>query len=272
MRALFNLAFLTLLVGHSAIAKSRVDYGTIFVDREGCFILHDLQSEERIEAYNPSRCDQRFSPFSTFKIAAAAMAFEKRVFKDENHLVKWDGVKRGREEINQDQTPFSFMSQSVKWVTEWIMPQIGQKAIHSFLDAFKYGNKDFSGGLQEAWVSSSLKISAVEQVDFLSKFWRGNLGLSERTTNLTKKVMLIKKFGEKTELYGKTGTGCLVGHDCMQKPGKMFGWFVGVLKTENRTYVFAGNASDLKPQGPPGGPRMRTSTLEILKQLGMVAE
>jgi beta-lactamase class D len=77
------------------------------------------------------------------------------------------------------------MSNSVKWVTEWIMPQLGNDSIEFYLNSFNYGNKDFSGGPKDAWVSSSLKISAHEQIRFLSKLWEGKLEVSSRATELT---------------------------------------------------------------------------------------
>ena len=48
------------------------------------------------------------------------MAFDKGILKDENQVVRWDGLKRGRQEENQDQTPITWMSNSIKWVTEWV--------------------------------------------------------------------------------------------------------------------------------------------------------
>jgi len=267
----FTLCIL-LSLSISTQASSKVDFKKVFEDRDACFVIQELKTGKVVAEYGASRCEKRFSPYSTFKIAASMMAFEKGIFKDENQIIKWDGVKRDRAELNQDQTPLTFMSNSVKWVTEWIMPQVGDKGIQTFLTAFKYGNKDFSGGLKDAWVSSSLQISAQEQIVFLTGFWNNQLGVSERTTDLTKKVMFVKKLGAKAELYGKTGTGCLVGHGCMDHPDKMIGWFVGVLKNGEKTYVFAGNASDLKPQGPPAGPRMRQATVEILTQLRLALD
>jgi beta-lactamase class D len=266
--------FLAILVScnFSGLAQANVDFKKIFEDRDACFLILDLQTGKVVAELNPSRCEQRFSPYSSFKIPAALMAFEKGILKDENQVIKWDGIKRGRAEIDQDLTPLTWMSESAKRVTEWIMPQVGNHAIKSFLNAFNYGNKDFSGGFKDAWVSSSLKISAREQIVFISNFWNDKLGLTKRTTDLAKKVIFIKKLGKNAELYGKTGTGCLIGHACLDHADKMIGWFVGVLKTDSKLYVFAGNASDLKSQGPPAGPRMRKSTVEILKQMGLVSD
>jgi len=254
----------------SGFAYAAVDFQSEFGDRDGCFLLEDLKTGKILAEYNPTRCLEQLSPCSSFKVAAAIMAFEKGVLKNENQIVKWDGVKREREEINKDLTPFSWMKESAKWVTEWIMPQLGSETIKRFLSEFSYGNQDFSGGLKDSWVTSSLKISAYEQVAFLKKLWTNKLPVSKRTVDLTKKIILVKKLGTKSELYGKTGTGCLVGHDCMDRPDKMLGWFVGILKSDTHEYVFAANSSDLVDQSTPSGPRMRNTTIDILEKMGLV--
>lgn len=254
----------------NSFALSDADLKKEFTDRDGCFLISDLKTGKIISEYNSKRCQERLSPCSSFKIAAALMAFEKKVLKDENQVIKWDGVKRGRVEIDKDLTPYTWMSASAIWVTSWIMPQLGKKTIRRFLETFSYGNKDFSGPRIEPWQTSSLKISAHEQLAFISKLWKGELPLAKDTIECTKKIILVKKLGKNSELYGKTGTGCLVGTACMEHPDKMIGWFVGVLKNGEAEYAFVANASDIKPQGPPAGPRMRNTTIQILEKMGLV--
>jgi beta-lactamase class D len=261
-----------LLVCLSSAAFAEVDFKKSFSDRDACFLVSDLKTGKTVAEYNPKRCAERFSPCSTFKVAASVMAYEKGILKDENQIIKWDGTKRSRPEENQDQTPVTWMKESIKWVTEWIMPQLGEKNIQRFLDTFNYGNKDFSGGMKDAWVTSSLKISAREQTAFISKLWKDELLVSKNASDLTRKIIFVKKLGENSELYGKTGTGCLVGHACMDRPDKMIGWFVGVLKNKSDTYIIAGNASDLKPQERPAGPRMRATAIELLTEMGLVSK
>lgn len=268
MHVIYSISLLLLF---SASAFAEVDFKKAFADRDACFIIADLETGKILAEHNPNRCKERFSPCSSFKVPAALMAFDRGILKDENQVIPWDGNKRGRHEENQDQTPMTWMSNSIKWVTEWVMPQVGEKSIKHFLDVFNYGNKDFSGGMKGAWVTSSLKISACEQLAFVSKLWIGKLPVSQRATELTKKIMFIKKIGS-SELYGKTGTGCLVGRGCMEKPAKMLGNFIGILKSGSKTYAIATNASDLKDQESPAGPRLRNTTIEILKDLGLTAE
>lgn len=231
-----SFSLFTLLYSLSVVAGP--EFKQTFQDRDACFVVSDLESGEIIAEYNPMRCRKRFTPCSSFKIAAALIAFEKGIFKDEHHTIKWDGLKHGRKEENRDQTPLTWMSDSVKWVTERIASQLGQETIQQFLKSFKYGNEDFSGGVKDAWVTSSLKISAYEQMTFLTKLWKGKLPISSNTVERAKKIFFMKKIGN-SELYGKTGTGCLVGRACMNKPDKMIGTFVGVLRSGTKTYVFA---------------------------------
>jgi beta-lactamase class D len=269
---IFSFALCASFSSLQASAKSltETEFKTFFEGRYGCFLIADLKTGKILSEYNSKRCQERFSPCSSFKIAAAVMAYDKGILKDENQVVKWDGVKRDREEINKDLKPFTGMSESAKWVTEWIMPKLGIETIKHFLSAFSYGNEDFSGGLKDSWVTSSLKISAHEQLEFLRKLWTNQLPVSKRSVDLKKKIILVKKLGTKSELFGKTGTGCLVGHACMVRPGKMLGWFVGVLESDSNEYVFAANASDLIDQSAPGGPRMRKTTISILEKMELV--
>ena len=266
---LFAVSLISLISLVSVCAHSAVDFQKAFNDRDACFLITDLKTAKIVAEHNPNRCKERFSPCSSFKVPAAVMAFDKGILKDENQIIKWNGIKRDRPEINQDQTPFTWMKESVKWVTEWIMPQVGEKKIQNYLEAFRYGNRDFSGGLKDAWVTSSLKISAEEQISFLSRLWKDELPVSKHSMDLTKKIIFIKNLKNNVELYGKTGTGCLVGHACKERPGKMLGWFVGAAKAGANTYIFAANASDLKPLGPPGGTRLRKSVIEILEQMDL---
>ncbi len=150
------------------------------------------------------------------------------------------------------------------------MPQLGQKVINNYLDDFKYGNKDFSGGLDKAWVSSTLKISGYEQLEFLKNFWVGKLSISKKTYDFSKEVMLIKTYPKGSLLYGKTGTGCLQGTACMSQPDKMLGWFVGFVVNGRDTYAFSANAADLKSEREAAGPRMRSSVISILEQLNLL--
>jgi beta-lactamase class D len=258
-----------LLLFVSTPAAAGIDLRAAFGSRDACFVLQDIKTGKRVEEHNADRCRQRFSPCSSFKIAAALMAFESGVLKDENQVIKWDGKKREIAEHNQDLTPITWMKYSAMWVTQWITPQLGMTAIKKYLHDFSYGNEDFSSGLTESWQTSSLKISAYEQVAFLSNLWNEKLPLSPRTFALTKKIVFVKDLGDRVSIYGKTGTGCVSGHECLTKPDKMLGWFVGIAKTKAGEYAFAANATDTEPEKDAAGPRLRKDILGIIEKLNL---
>jgi beta-lactamase class D len=173
MKLSFAFLFLLLL---SATVHASVDFKKAFSDRDACFLVSELKSGKTFAEYNPKRCEERLTPCSTFKVAAAVMAFDRGILKDE-------------------------------------------------------------------------------------------LPVSKQAMDLTKKIIFIKTLKTGSKLYGKTGTGCLVGHACMDQPDKMIGLFVGVVESNPKVYVFAANATDLKSQNTPAGPRLRKTTIEILNQM-----
>lgn len=110
----------------------------------------------------------------------------------------------------------------------------GHQRMQSYVDRFSYGNRDISGRIDGFWLSGSLRISAEEQVDFLYRFYFGKLGISERSTRITKEMLVL----EETPAYklsGKTGWAGL------GEPGTQIGWLVGYLEKNDRVYPFALN-------------------------------
>lgn len=254
---MFNVFYILFLSLLSFSQKS--DIKNKFKDFDGCFRLVQISTGKVIEETHPKICEQRFSPNSTFKIPLALMGFEKGILKSEDQVIKWDGKKRDRAELNQDQTPATWIERSVVWVSQWLTPQLTEKTIQKFLKDFDYGNQDFSGGMTQAWLDSSLKISPNEQIGFISNFWKENLPLSKSTFEKVKKISFIEKLESKSDLYGKTGTGCLNKGCSIQQ-----GWFVGILKTEKEAYAFAGFIQDKNKKSGFAGPRVRQFITEAL--------
>ena len=111
-----------------------------------------------------------------------------------------------------------------------------------YLKDFGYGTADMSGGLETAWLTigtpmkkvkkTTLLISAEEQVRFLARLWKGELPVSKRSTEMTKKLLFVERSTLGYELDGKTGSG-FVGNDFSSR----IGWFVAHLEKENEDYI-----------------------------------
>jgi beta-lactamase class D len=102
-----------------------------------------------------------------------------------------------------------------------------------YLGQIEYGNQNISGGIDKFWLANSLKISANEQVEFLKKFYYDKSGFAERTTGIVKSIIVLEQT-QQYKLSGKTGAG-------PRENGKMLGWLVGYVETNDNVYFYALN-------------------------------
>lgn len=222
--------------------------------RKGCFLLIDLKDNRVVEQVGTSR---RLPPCSTFKVAAALMSFDAKILTM-NRVFRWNGVKDARPEVNQDQTAATWMDRSVIWVTQTLTKELGMKRVKAYLARLAYGNQDFSGGLDKAWLCDSLLIDAGEQARFMSNLWREKLAVSVQAQKQTRQILVVQTSGP-SRLSGKTGSGTWEGTD--------LGRYVGVLQCPQGEYLvlldFQGQC-----QGP-GGLAARQMVIDHLKERGM---
>jgi beta-lactamase class D len=234
-----------------AKAITRTEYAHLFKNYDGCFILYNVNKNRVVSEYNPrNRCSQRIAPDSTFKIALSLMAFNEGII-NQNTVFKWNGKKGILSTHDQDQTPLTWLHYSVFWVSQQITPQLGLHRIKRYLADFNYGNQDFSGdagknnGLQYAWVSSSLKISALEQLHFLSAMLSNKLPIKKKAVANTKKNMYLGTLDNGADYYGKTGSGRHGRSEREINPSQLRdGWFVGLIEMGSQQYIFVSNLTD----------------------------
>ena len=106
--------------------------------------------------------------------------------------IRWDGVKRDFDGWNQDQTLRSSMRHSTVWVYQQFAREIGEVREKEYLTRIQYGNADLSGGVDRFWLDGALRISAMEQVDFLRKLYRNELPFKVEHQRLVKDIMIVE--------------------------------------------------------------------------------
>lgn len=241
-----------------------------------CFLLVDADTGQIQKSINEANCSEQISPCSTFKVPLAVMSFDQGILKDENTKFKWDGAKRSMEVWNQDTTAAEWMKYSTVWYSQVLTPKLGASKIKNYLRKFDYGNQNFNGGLKNAWLTPtsmkdrekdfSLKISGIEQIDFMKKLVRNKLPAKEKSMDMTKKLMFLETTPKGYAFSGKTGSGFTDGTRT-----KRIGWFIGSIKTPDREYVFATNFKDTEDyiDKDYGGPQAKAYTIELLKAEGL---
>lgn len=234
-----------------------IDLADYFAGYDGSFVLYDSQANQ-YEIYNRKLSTSRISPDSTYKIYSALIGLETHVISPENTFVKWDGTKHQYKVWNQDQDLYSAMSNSVNWYFQAIDKNVNMDTIQSYVEQINYGNQDLSGGINQYWLESSLKISPVEQVQLLNALYTNQFGFNQKNVDTVKSALKLEEKADST-LYGKTGTGTINGKDTN-------GWFIGYVETFDNTYIFATN---IRSEDSSNGSTAADITLAILNDLGI---
>jgi len=188
-------------------------------------------SDHTYQVYNKSQAHNPLSPCSTFKIPHTLIGLDLGVLKKGQNPYEWSGEQYHVESWNRDHTLESAIKNSVVWYFQRVSSAIGPQRMQEALNNIGYGNANISGGQDDFWLKSSLKISAMDQVDFLEKLYNKDLPFTEEHQNYVKEMILLDRQDDKT-LYGKTGGG------------ENIGWFIGFIEDESKTTYFALNIID----------------------------
>ncbi|HEV3270403.1 MAG TPA: penicillin-binding transpeptidase domain-containing protein [Candidatus Rhabdochlamydia sp.] len=237
-----------------------------FSVEENFLLINGISDEKIVEL--GSHINERITPCSTFKMALSLMGYDAEVLKDEK-TPTWlfqEGYDCFLESWKNPQTPQSWMKTSCIWFSRVLATQLGLENMQKYLASLEYGNQDISGGLTKAWLVSSLKISAEEQVALMQKALLGKLPISDNAIQMTKKLLFIDQLPEGWNLFGKTGwTGSMIGED-----GKIseIGWFVGWIEKDDKFFPFSYHICEDKINLAQRIPRVK----ELLMQSHVMGE
>jgi beta-lactamase class D len=223
---------------------------------EGTVALYDTRDDTLI-CSDVARCRRAFIPASTFKIPHAVIALELGVMQDQTSQLPWDGQQYSVPDWNRDQTLASAMRVSCVPCFRDIARQIGRDRMQDWLVRLDYGNHDGSGPDELFWLNGRIRISPIEQVDFLWRLDTGRLPISERTVEIVRDLLRID-----AGLWGKTGSVAPP-----ENPPPAVGWFVGFVGELGQRVYFA-TLIDSRPPGVDIKPLRRSITQRILESVG----
>ncbi|MEK1886324.1 MAG: class D beta-lactamase [Phyllobacterium sp.] len=257
----YYLAALSLLaLGNQGVEAQALTICTVIANTSDGRILHEKGD-----------CSGRVTPASTFKIALSVMGYDAGYLKDAHSptLPFREGYPDWLGEVwRQPTDPTRWMKYSVVWFSQQITQAIGVERLRGYATAFKYGNADFSGdsgknnALERAWISSSLKISPIEQVRFLEKFINRQLPVNPRAYEMTSQIVESNEVQGGWTISGKTGGAYPRKLDGEFDRTRGWGWYVGWAKKGNDTLVFARLIQDKERQATSPGIRARAAFLK----------
>jgi beta-lactamase class D len=194
----------------------------------GTFVILE-PAKDRYLVFNEARARRGFLPASTFKVANAVIGLEVGSITDEKEVFHWDGKPKMFATWERDQTLDSGMRDSAVWMFQEIARRTGKPLMREWLDRLGYGNRNMAGGIDQFWLQGGLRITAIEQVDFLHRLAEGRLPATQRAQRLVREAMVVEKSREYT-LYAKTGS-VFSGKDAVS-------WWVGWVEKKGRPEAF----------------------------------
>ncbi len=195
----------------------------------GVFVAYETETL-RYLTNDPERCRQMFIPASTFKIFHSLVALELGVLEDEDVTIDWDGVDRGWDKWNMDHNMRSAIKVSAVWFYQEVARRIGAARMLHYLEIVGYGNRELSGGIDLFWLEGGLRISPVQQIQFLRRLYDGDLPFSERNIEIVKDILKV----EQTDKYVLSAKSGLASHFSPQ-----VGWYVGYIQRGSNCLYFA---------------------------------
>lgn len=237
-----------------------------------CFVVSDFASNKVL--YQIGDCEIEESPCSTFKMALSVMGFDAGILKSdtdpefgykEDYAAPFDIWK-------QAHNPTSWIKNSCVWYSRRMTELLGFEKFKKYVNDFNYGNCDVSGdlgehnGLTKSWLCSSLKISPLQQVEFIKKLLAFEFPVSRHAHVLTQKLLFLGDLQNGWKLYGKTGAGTYMGNN------RSVGWFVGWVAKEQKKLLFACLIKkDTSEFVVNNGKLAKEKAMHLLKQYGLIA-
>ena len=219
-----------------------------------CTVLADASTGAILS--QEGECDRRQPPASTFKIPIALMGYDAGFLKDETtpKLPFKEGYPDWIEAWRSETDPTAWLKNSVVWYSQQVTLALGKEKFEGYVTAFGYGNTDVSGdagkdnGLTRSWLSSSLRISPLEQIGFLTRVVGRKLPVSAHAYEMTEAILTKHELPNGWTVRGKTGAGFPVKADGTPDRQRPIGWYVGWAQKGDRTIVFTRLKENSQPQ------------------------
>lgn len=212
-----------------------------------------------VSCSDEARCRRPQHPASTFKIANSIIALETGVVSEPETALPWDGTERAIADWNRDHTLRSAIQVSCVPCFQDMARKVGEARMGEWVKQLEYGNADISGAIDTFWLVGGLRISPVQQLEFLRKLDRAELPIQPFVRDMVID-MLTLDVGDDYVLRGKTGA--------LSPPdAQLTGWFVGWVERDAQRWYFATLVDGVEP-GIDFLKARRRVTERVLRRIG----
>lgn len=193
------------------------------------FVLLDPQTG-RLRVAGGARADRRYSPASTFKIANTLIGLETGAVGSVDEPLPYGGKPQPRIEWQHDMPLREAIKLSAVPIYQELARRIGLQRMTAMVARFGYGNAEIGSQVDRFWLQGPLRISAVEQVQFLDRMLGRALPVRAEHVAAVEAITLQERTATYA-LHYKTGWSTAT------QP--QIGWLVGWLRRGDRRWPFA---------------------------------
>lgn len=211
--------------------QKHLEVGSVFADQrvEGVFVLRD-EEQGCVATSHKSLARTAFRPQSTFKIPHALIGLEIGILSGAEHIWAWDKQARSDPRWQKDLSLQEALRVSCVPCFQQLAREIGPTRMRAYLKRLKYGNQRVDGPIDLFWLNGSLRMSPIDQVEFVHQTLEHTLAIQPRHVDLVWSMLELEPVG-RVRMFGKTGLG--------QQDGRAIGWVVGYLEFGARRWPYA---------------------------------
>lgn len=252
----------------AAVAKEAL-LARIFAEhgvKEGTFVLRDGKTGE-LTMFNAPRAATRFVPASTFKIPNSLIGLETGAVRSVDEILPYGGQPQPFKTWEHDMGLREAIRVSAVPIYQELARRIGLARMQTWVRKLRYGNAEIGTVVDRFWLDGPLKISAIEQTEFLARLASGAVpGASPEHLAAVREIIVLEKVAaDGCVLHGKTGWGAARATGT----GSDIGWWVGwVERAGSPVATFALNID--MPNGLDDAPRRVPLGKACLQALGVL--
>ena len=198
---------------------------------KGTMVIANLDGTRQF-VHNDNRANTRLPAASTFKILNSLIALDGGAISGPDEVFIWNGHHYDIPVWNQNHTLATAYTASCVWCYQKIASRINPETYKAHIRLAGYGQLAEPFDQTHFWLDGSLKISALEQIEFLRKLVKRSLPYKAASYNTLHDIMVV----EKTETYTVRAKSGWATSSAPQT-----GWYVGYVETKSGTWLFALN-------------------------------
>lgn len=186
-----------------------------------------ISTQDKLISNDIKRAKVRYMPASTFKIYNALVGLDLGIVRDSDEVFyHYSGEPVSVDLWRSNASLKSGMKISQVPAFQELARKIGRERMQEYLHKLHYGNESIGKDIDYFWLDDSLQISALEQLEFITRLSTLSLPVSKKAQQEVIETIKLEDTKEYT-LYGKTGLS--------KWDNSGVSWFVGFVEVASST-------------------------------------